>query len=342
MKVMWRGSLNKEKGFGNLNYNVIRELSRNGYEIYLDNSLNQPPSELPYFCRVATNTDPDDKSVLVTSHNQNKIRLNYRGYQVLYTAIEGTIPDSTFLYAKNNVDEVWVPSHHSRNAARTVFEQDKIFVINHGIDFEIFNSDKYDLMKREKFTFFSVFRWTWRKAPDLLIDVFKETFKTNEADLVILTKVSEFPKMPKLPENIKIKQHGVNTDELVRLYCKSHAFVLPTRGEGWGLPLTEAGALGLPIITTNWGGPLEFLNAKNSFLLNIDGFVSPPPETGKDRNNLFANPSRDELKKLLRFVYENYDESLKKSALLKQNIKRLTWENTANAISRRFKDICRQ
>ena len=61
MKVMWRGSLNKEKGFGNLNYNVIRELSRNGYEIYLDNSLNQPPSELPYFCRVATNTDPDDK-----------------------------------------------------------------------------------------------------------------------------------------------------------------------------------------------------------------------------------------------------------------------------------------
>jgi glycosyltransferase involved in cell wall biosynthesis len=41
---------------------------------------------------------------------------------------------------------------------------------------------------------------------------------------------------------------------LPRLYTGADAFVLPSRGEGWGRPHIEAMAMGLPTIATNWSG----------------------------------------------------------------------------------------
>ena len=34
--------------------------------------------------------------------------------------------------------------------------------------------------------------------------------------------------------------------------------------------------MGLPIITTNWSGPSQYLTAANSFALDIDGLVAAP------------------------------------------------------------------
>ena len=42
---------------------------------------------------------------------------------------------------------------------------------------------------------------------------------------------------------------------LRNLYAAADAFVLPTRGEGWGLPIAEAMAMAMPVIATNWSGP---------------------------------------------------------------------------------------
>jgi glycosyltransferase involved in cell wall biosynthesis len=46
----------------------------------------------------------------------------------------------------------------------------------------------------------------------------------------------------------------------VSLYRSVDAFVLPSRGEGWGRPYMEAMSMGLPVIATNWSGPTEFVN----------------------------------------------------------------------------------
>ena len=48
---------------------------------------------------------------------------------------------------------------------------------------------------------------------------------------------------------------------MAALYRRAHAFVLPTRGEGWCLPLLEAMVAGVPAVATAWSGLLEFATA---------------------------------------------------------------------------------
>jgi glycosyltransferase involved in cell wall biosynthesis len=40
--------------------------------------------------------------------------------------------------------------------------------------------------------------------------------------------------------------------------------------EGWGIPYMEAMSMGLPTIGTNFGGQLDFMNDKNSYLIEVD------------------------------------------------------------------------
>lgn len=62
--------------------------------------------------------------------------------------------------------------------------------------------------------------------------------------------------------------HGeMSNEEVAALYKhpKIKALVALTRGEGYGLPILEAAASGLPVIATNWSGHLDFLS-KGKFL----------------------------------------------------------------------------
>ena len=43
--------------------------------------------------------------------------------------------------------------------------------------------------------------------------------------------------------------------------------MLPTKGEGWGLPVVEAMAMTLPVIVTDYSGPAAYLTEANSYPL---------------------------------------------------------------------------
>jgi glycosyltransferase involved in cell wall biosynthesis len=67
--------------------------------------------------------------------------------------------------------------------------------------------------------------------------------------------------------------HGMmSSEEIVAMYNHSDikALVAPTRGEGFGLPLLEASACGLPVISTNHSGHLDFMDLGRSIKLDYD------------------------------------------------------------------------
>merc|ERR1719384_438608 len=68
---------------------------------------------------------------------------------------------------------------------------------------------------------------------------------------------------------ILINTKMIPSDKMPGLYGSVDAFVLATHGEGWGLPLGEAMAAGLPVIATGWGGQTEFMDKRSSILVDF-------------------------------------------------------------------------
>ena len=127
-------------------------------------------------------------------------------------------------------------------------------------------------------------------------------------------------------------------------YKSFDCFVLPTRGEGFGLPLLEAMACGVPTVGPNWGGNTEFMNDKNSFL--VDGNVVPID----NRDFLKLQPQYNgqkwfdinevQLATTMRGIYDNYSEAKKKADIGAAEIKeKFTWAQTARAINKRLIEI---
>jgi glycosyltransferase involved in cell wall biosynthesis len=80
------------------------------------------------------------------------------------------------------------------------------------------------------------------------------------------------------------KANGAGSrEELRNAYAHADAFVLPTRGEGWGLPIVEAMAMAMPVIATNWSGPAAYLTEENSYPVpytlveTVDGLTTAEP-----------------------------------------------------------------
>lgn len=105
--------------------------------------------------------------------------------------------------------------------------------------------------------------------------------------------------------------HGTMRDnEVASLYRNQDikALVSLTRGEGFGLPLLEAAASGLPVIATNWSAHTEFLSLGKYISVNHD--LVPVHETKLD-NQIFmpgakwAYPSELDAKFRLRKFYES-------------------------------------
>lgn len=71
---------------------------------------------------------------------------------------------------------------------------------------------------------------------------------------------------------------GLTREEIRDLLHDSDAFFLPTRGEGWGLPIAEAMAMALPVVVPNVPGPMAYTSPENSYILPVlpgtraDGF----------------------------------------------------------------------
>ena len=85
---------------------------------------------------------------------------------------------------------------------------------------------------------------------------------------------------------MKIMCERLPEPAMPRLYAGADAFVLPSRGEGWGRPYMEALAMGLPTIASRFSGNLEFMDDATSWL--IDGELVPVGEDAELFNSFYA------------------------------------------------------
>ncbi|MEZ5319970.1 MAG: glycosyltransferase [Vicinamibacterales bacterium] len=241
-------------------------------------------------------------------------------------------------------DEIWVPSRFNRDTfTRAGVPADRIQVMPIGLDARRYDPSRVtplDIPGRRGFVFLSVFDWSLRKGWDVLLRAYAEAFSSDDDVTLVLrtavrgsgpgaaVQVRQF--MAGLGDeatrpHVIVLEDPIADDEMPRLYRAADAFVLPTRGEGWGLPIMEAMASALPAIVTRWGAHLEFADDETAYLIDTPGTV--PVDEAMTRRSPFygpdhqwADPSTGHLATLMRRVFEAPDEARARGARAREHI----------------------
>jgi glycosyltransferase involved in cell wall biosynthesis len=98
--------------------------------------------------------------------------------------------------------------------------------------------------------------------------------------------------------------------EYVRdLMAACDAYVSLHRSEGIGLTVTEAMALGKPVIATGWSGNMDFMSVTNSFPVRYELAQLRERVGHYQAGEIWAEPSVAHAAELMRFVFENRGEA---------------------------------
>lgn len=270
------------------------------------------------------------------------------GRYIVYTMFETDRIPSAWVETLNQFDEIWVPSQFNhRTFSSSGLDVQKIRVIPLSIDLK-----KYDPRRQhplwvsdpDQFRFLSVFEWTPRKGWDVLVRAYCEEFAPDEPvsltlrtyrgagsnlarkssikeELVAFIETRLGKTLGSIP-TLEIDESHLSNQAMPCLYQSYDAFVLTSRGEGWGMPYMEAMAMELPTAAPNWGGQLDFMNEKNSYLIDVEG-MTPITREQVIENPLYAGhfwgePSVTATRRVLREMFESREQGKEKGRIARR------------------------
>jgi tetratricopeptide (TPR) repeat protein len=268
----------------------------------------------------------------------------------------GSIPKEWVEAINRNVDELWVPSTFVRECyVRDGVQPEKVAVVPNGVSEGFFEPvPPMELPTQKRFRFLYVGGTIPRKGIDILLDGYTRTFtRSDDVALVIkdfgvntfyrgqnyVKQIRWFQQQPDAPEIVYIADE-LDEQQMNALYRACHALVHPYRGEGFGLPIAEAMACGLPVIVTGFGAAMDFCNEERAWLIPSGVEYFPDNLVGdmETVNRPFwAKPERNAMEALMEQVYRD-DEGAKAVAeraarWVREN---LTWDRAAQVAAERL------
>lgn len=201
---------------------------------------------------------------------------------VVRFAFEATPLPGYLAKALAPVEEIWAVSQYAASAATGAgLQQVRVIPQQLGPEWSVNFPQGQQLGVRRPTAFCSIFNFEPRKNPEALLRA-TATLAAEGTDIQLSIKISgtEAPAFwgwatATLGEKNVELVRGVTTlfterlrdDQLQKFLSAADVFVLPTRGEGFGLPFLEAMAMGVPSICPEVGGHRDFCDADTSYLV---------------------------------------------------------------------------
>ena len=222
-------------------------------------------------------------------------------------------------------------------------------IVPHGYNPNIFKKLK-NIKKRKKFVALFVGTWTKRKAPLENVLATIEALQNTDSEIwlklhhdevsikairrsIQTSVVRQFKdRNVKLPK-IFILNKYMSQKEMNNMYNKADIVFSVSRGEAFNMPLLESIATQTPIITTNIGGQMDFIDNKYKYLVEVDRDIIASGETGfyKEEFGLRWHDvnyklQTEKTQDLYNLWNEDRDEFDSIGQSLYQNAKGLTWD----------------
>jgi glycosyltransferase involved in cell wall biosynthesis len=269
-------------------------------------------------------SQPDDINICFVAANTHE---HFRGHNIQWIVGESTRVPEHIMAVLNPAEQVWVPSVWGQQVLiDNGLAKSQTRVVIEGVDsykFHPYGRSHWTVDR--PFRFLILGKYEERKSIDETLQAFARAFG-NAPEVELIIKSNYFSnaeqKYQDLAnqvqslglENVRILWGSVNSNEVADLYRSCDVFVFPTKGEGWGLPLIEAAACGMPIITVLYSGHTEFLQHIPDSVIPVDYVMMPitcpeyksyyPDSTGNWGN--WARPDPHSLADAMKLARRNY------------------------------------
>jgi glycosyltransferase involved in cell wall biosynthesis len=290
----------------------------------------------------------DDITICFVAANTHE---HFRGRNIQWVVFESNRIPQSISPAIWGADQIWVPSAWGRDVLLAHgLSAHKVHLVPEGVDGARFHAHgRRPRTSNRPFRFLTVGKYEQRKGIDETLEAFARVY-ANCADVELVIKSNYFTDHARKYQDLQNKIASLNLSnvtvlwgetseiELANLYRACDTFVLPTRAEGWGLPLIEAVAAGLPVITTMYSGHMEFLQHVTDSVLPVAHVMTAIdcPEYCSyypDSENLWgawARPNVDSLATCMQQAFQEehrlYDHAQRNSKIIRE---RFSWSQSA-------------
>ncbi len=232
---------------------------------------------------------------------------------------ESRVPESVVDDFNRYLDGVGVMSTFVRDVLRDCGVDVPIRVVGNGVDIPdpTATLEAPELVDLRSFTFLHISSAFPRKGVDVLLESYFAAF-AGHSDVSLILKTFPNPHnqvgeiLARLqaghpnPPDVRWIDRDLDDRELEALYGLADCYVHPARGEGFGLPVAEAMAAGVPVISLAYSGLADFVSEETAVTIP---YTLEPAQTHLDLDHsIWAEPDGESLTVELKRMAEHPDD----------------------------------